>query len=204
MAKVEDRWRWYLLIFLSFEVVMASHEVRSSRDPSDQSWSQRSCLCPNCLHIACVFGRTTRKCSKIQTPNKKTTWVFPKIVVPPNRPFVHRGFHYFHHPFNRVPVFLQKHPHWNRQKKPMGSPKTTTKHFGKPTNYQPQRILGWEVSEQMGFFHHFEKPPGKSPFKRRNSPSCPLSQGCFCFEFVCFYFGDQGFKVWIPLPNHQG
>ena len=26
-------------------------------------------------------------------------WVFPKIVVPPNHPFVHRVFHYFHHPF---------------------------------------------------------------------------------------------------------
>ena len=27
------------------------------------------------------------------------TWVFPKTVVPPNHPFVHRVFHYFHHPF---------------------------------------------------------------------------------------------------------
>ena len=26
-------------------------------------------------------------------------WVFPKIGVPPNHPFVHRVFHYFHHPF---------------------------------------------------------------------------------------------------------
>ena len=26
-------------------------------------------------------------------------WVFPKIMVPPNHPFVHRDFHYFHHPF---------------------------------------------------------------------------------------------------------
>ena len=26
-------------------------------------------------------------------------WVFPKIMVPPNHPFVHRVFHYFHHPF---------------------------------------------------------------------------------------------------------
>ena len=26
-------------------------------------------------------------------------WLFPKIVVPPNHPFVHRVFHYFHHPF---------------------------------------------------------------------------------------------------------
>ena len=26
-------------------------------------------------------------------------WMFQKIVVPPNHPFVHRVFHYFHHPF---------------------------------------------------------------------------------------------------------
>ena len=26
-------------------------------------------------------------------------WVFPKIMVPPNHPFGHRVFHYFHHPF---------------------------------------------------------------------------------------------------------
>ncbi len=27
------------------------------------------------------------------------TWVFPKIMVHPNHPFVHRVFPYFHHPF---------------------------------------------------------------------------------------------------------
>ena len=26
-------------------------------------------------------------------------WVFPKIMVPPNHPFLHRVFHYFHHSF---------------------------------------------------------------------------------------------------------
>ena len=31
---------------------------------------------------------------------KENTWVFPKIGVPPNRPFVHRVFHYVHHPFS--------------------------------------------------------------------------------------------------------
>ena len=26
-------------------------------------------------------------------------WVFPQIMLPQNHPFVHRVFHYFHHPF---------------------------------------------------------------------------------------------------------
>ena len=32
-------------------------------------------------------------------------WVFPKIMVPPNHPFVHRVFHYFHHPFWGITIF---------------------------------------------------------------------------------------------------
>ncbi len=40
-----------------------------------------------------------------------TTWVFPKIGVgPPNHPFVHRVFHYFHHPFWGNPPYFWKHP----------------------------------------------------------------------------------------------
>ena len=34
-----------------------------------------------------------------------TKWVFPKIMVPPNHPFVHRVFHYFHHPFGDTTIF---------------------------------------------------------------------------------------------------
>ena len=35
------------------------------------------------------------------------TWVFPKILVPQNHPFVHRVLHYFHHPFggSNPPIF---------------------------------------------------------------------------------------------------
>ena len=37
-------------------------------------------------------------------------WVFPKIMVPPNHPFVHRVFHYFHHPFwGPTPIFGNTH-----------------------------------------------------------------------------------------------
>ena len=34
-------------------------------------------------------------------------WVFPKIMGPPNHPFVHGVFHYFHHPFwgKNPPIF---------------------------------------------------------------------------------------------------
>ena len=34
-------------------------------------------------------------------------WVFPKIGVPPNPPFKNRVFHYFHHPFLGVSLFLE-------------------------------------------------------------------------------------------------
>ena len=42
---------------------------------------------------------------------KSSIWVFPKIGVPPNHPFVHRVFHYFHHPFWGVntPIFGNTH-----------------------------------------------------------------------------------------------
>ena len=38
-------------------------------------------------------------------------WAFPKIMIPPNHPFVHRVFHYFHHPFWGVksPIFGKIH-----------------------------------------------------------------------------------------------
>ena len=32
-------------------------------------------------------------------------WVFPKIMVSPNHPLVHRVFHYFHHPFWGTTIF---------------------------------------------------------------------------------------------------
>ena len=32
-------------------------------------------------------------------------------VVPPNHPFVHRVFHYFHHPFLGVSLFLVQQPY---------------------------------------------------------------------------------------------
>ncbi len=44
---------------------------------------------------------------------KRLYWMFPKIMVLPNHPFVHRVFHYFHHPF-WVPLFLETSIFWNR------------------------------------------------------------------------------------------
>ena len=39
-------------------------------------------------------------------------WVFPKNNGPPNHPFVHRVFHYFHHPFwGFYPYFSVQHPY---------------------------------------------------------------------------------------------
>jgi len=34
-------------------------------------------------------------------------WMFPKIVVPPNHASKNRVFHYFHHPFWGVSLFLE-------------------------------------------------------------------------------------------------
>ena len=39
-----------------------------------------------------------------------TKWVFPKIMVPPNHPFLHRVFHHFHHPFWGKNHYFWKHP----------------------------------------------------------------------------------------------
>ena len=36
-------------------------------------------------------------------------WVFPKIMVPPNHPFVHRVFHEINHPFWDTPIFGNTH-----------------------------------------------------------------------------------------------
>ena len=36
-------------------------------------------------------------------------WMFPRMVVPPNHPFVHRVFHYFHHPFWGTLIFGNTH-----------------------------------------------------------------------------------------------
>ncbi len=41
-------------------------------------------------------------------------WAFPKIMVPPNHPFVHRGFHEINHPFWGLYPYFWKHPY--RQK----------------------------------------------------------------------------------------
>ena len=37
------------------------------------------------------------------------TWMFPKIMVPKNHPFVHRVFHDFHHPFWGTIIFGNTH-----------------------------------------------------------------------------------------------
>ena len=42
-------------------------------------------------------------------------WMFPKIGVPPNHPFAHRVFHYYHHPFWGTTIFGNSHInpyHW--------------------------------------------------------------------------------------------
>ena len=46
---------------------------------------------------------------KNMVSEKMDMWVFPKIMVPPNHPFVHRVFHYFHHPFWGTIIFGNIH-----------------------------------------------------------------------------------------------
>ena len=38
-------------------------------------------------------------------------WVFPKIMVPPNHPWINKLFHYFHHPFWGFSPYFWKHPY---------------------------------------------------------------------------------------------
>ena len=47
----------------------------------------------------------------VMSCNVCTIWVFPKIMVPPNHPFVYRVFHFFHHPFLGTPIFGNNHLH---------------------------------------------------------------------------------------------
>jgi len=39
-----------------------------------------------------------------KTPKEFNTWMFPKIVVPPNHPYL-IGFSIIHHPFWDTPIF---------------------------------------------------------------------------------------------------
>ena len=59
-----------------------------------------------------------RKCTSKKKSRRLFTykWVFPKIMVPPNHPFVHRVFHYFHHPFWGFYPYFWKHPNHPSQK----------------------------------------------------------------------------------------
>ena len=46
----------------------------------------------------------------IRSKYDRQIWVFPKIVgFPPNHPFFHRVFPYFHHPFWGTPIFGNLH-----------------------------------------------------------------------------------------------
>ena len=44
--------------------------------------------------------------SRFNHPKKVTkNWVFPKMMVPPNHPWINRVFHHFNHPFWCFPIF---------------------------------------------------------------------------------------------------
>ena len=59
------------------------------------------------MNLLLMHGRRIVDFQKWMIENSSTKWVFPKIMVSPNHPFVHRVFHYFHHPFWGVntPIF---------------------------------------------------------------------------------------------------
>ena len=65
-----------------------------------------------CIQIIMKNHMFVVNCShkQIILKSKKIIWVFPKIGVPPNHPFVHRVFHYFHHTFGGpTPIFGNTH-----------------------------------------------------------------------------------------------
>ena len=51
-------------------------------------------------------------CKNYKSPGR-LTWVFPKIMVPPNHPMFNRVFHYVHHPFWGIcPPIFGSTPTW--------------------------------------------------------------------------------------------
>ena len=57
--------------------------------------------------ISTLTGNQTKSIRLIKIVHSQVmTWMFPKIVVPPNHPMFNRVFHYFHHPFwGKIPYF---------------------------------------------------------------------------------------------------
>ena len=106
-----------------------------------------------------------KKCGGFEIYHLDSTWVFPKIVVSPNSPFVHRVWNpYFHHPFWGVfPLFLET-PTW------VISP---TYKWGIPRGYFTHLFLG----------HSWAYLPLKGGFGRcflhqaKWNPDCLLGKG---------------------------
>ena len=70
----------------------------------------------NDTFIIWIFLNFGNRCLRISSKcagniDQYGPWVFPKIGLLPNHPFVHRVFHCFHHPFWGVFLFLET-PTW--------------------------------------------------------------------------------------------
>ena len=69
-------------------------------------------------------------------------WVFPKIMVPPNHPFLHRVFHDFHHPF--WGSFIFGNPHMNKYRNTLPETNVAILHLKmgwKAPNKHPNQTL---------------------------------------------------------------
>ena len=115
-------------------------------------------------------------------------WAFPKMVgkIPPNHPFVHRVFHYFHHPFWGFSPYFWKHPiYWTSffclgviiQEFILGIPFLTTSRMGCETIQSVYFFRCWFLKEDPAV--------RQIPIQRRN---------CDCMDS----FHPSGGYLWWP------
>ena len=80
------------------------------------------------------------------------TWVLPKIMIPPNHPFVHKVFHYFHHPFWGFPPILGLTP-TSSPVNPWRPARKTS--FGNPFGKAFSRLVSlWFLQKHGTYVYH--------------------------------------------------
>ena len=99
--------------------IMASYQQLHHGHPSTPLDARTLCCALQFLsnsYSSCTIGVRCFLCRvKVAPPGNDHIWVFPKIMVPPNHPFL-IGFSIINHPFWGTPIFGNIHiPHWERK-----------------------------------------------------------------------------------------
>ena len=82
--------------FVNAAITMVVYQSQLASHPNSESINSR-CLVR--LVSKCKEEGLPTFLYKTNKANEEPIWMFPKIVVPPNHPFVHRVFHEINHPF---------------------------------------------------------------------------------------------------------